>query len=78
MATVYENFTHISRNTLNITVDPQMEAYGSQLVVVFSLLTESISFLHFSLSFAIPVSWFLFMHFLCLYHRPASDTYRYS
>lgn len=62
MAAVYETFTHISRNALNIKVDPQMEASGSQLVVVFSLLTESISFLHFSLSFAFLLSGFLFIH----------------
>lgn len=79
MATVYETFTHVSRNALNIKVDPQMEASGSQWVVVFSLFTESISFLHFSLFFLLffyHLS-YSFMHFLALYLRPASDTYRY-
>lgn len=53
-------FTHISRNALNMKVDPQMEVSGSQLMVVFSLLTESISLLHFSLPFAFLQSPFLF------------------
>lgn len=47
---LYMRLSHIIRNTLSVKVNPQIVVSGSQLVVVFPLLTKSILSCHFSFS----------------------------
>lgn len=59
LTTVCETFTDIFRNVLNMIVDPLRRVSGSQLVVVFSLLTKCPSSLFlpfFSFSFSVTLT----------------------